>query len=101
MKIQLTEAEQAELRSRAQPPYGSLPTIAAHWRAILAARGITYPRGKLPVTMPTTVPGEFRLEWHSRALGPQAIAAGKSFRALHERKDREFQEKMQQRGIYS
>lgn len=100
MKIHLTSEEQAELRSRAYPPFGHLPTIARYWLGIYASRGIHAPHGKLPVCIALPDPGTFRLEWHPRALGPAAIAAGHSFRALHERKDKEFQEKLQQRGVY-
>lgn len=96
-KIQLTPAEQAELRSRCAAG-AALPTIAAYWHSLFTAHGISIPKGKLPVTAPTELPGEFTIEWHSKALGPDAIAAGKSFRALHERKDREFEDRLRAQG---
>ncbi len=98
MNIQLTEAEQAELRSRAYPPFGTAPSIAAYWRSIYQARGIQVPAGKLPVTTANGQAGHFTLAFHAKALGPQAIAAGKSFRALHEQKDREFAERLRAQG---
>lgn len=98
MKIQLTAAEQSELRSLSSPPYGQLPTIARFWLRAYGARGIKWPAGKLPVATPAALPGEFTIAWHSRALGPAAIAAGRTFRAFTERKDQEFQQRMQAEG---
>lgn len=40
MKIQLTAAEQAELRSRAIHHYGEAPTIANYWQQLFASRSI-------------------------------------------------------------
>lgn len=99
MNIQLTEEEQEELRSRAWPPYGTAPTIAAYWREIYSVRGIAVPKGKIPVTTTSNLPGHFTLHFHSSALGQAAIAAGKSFRALQERKDREFAQRQQARAF--
>lgn len=99
MNIQLTEEERAELCSRAWPPYGTLPTIAAYWREIYAVRSIAVPKGKLPVTTANGLPGHFSVAFHAKPLGPAAIAAGKSFRALHERKDREFAQRLQARAF--
>lgn len=93
MKIQLTEVELAELRSRAIPRYGEGPTIANYWQQLFASRSIKWPKGKIPVTVASAIAGEFHIEWHSRALGPAAIAAGKHFRDLHEHKDREWERK--------
>lgn len=98
MKIKLTTKEQADLRALTWPPFGQLPTIAAYWRGLYASRGIQWPKQKIPVATPTGQPSEFSISWHGKALGPSAIAAGKSFRALHERKDREFSERLRAHG---
>jgi hypothetical protein len=98
VKITLTLEEQEELRSRSFPPFGTLPTIAHYWLHIYSTRGITIPKGKLPITTANDIPGHFTLAFHAKALGSGAIAAGRSFRALHERKDREFAERLRAQG---
>jgi len=98
LHIQLTADEQAELRSRSFPPFGQLPTIAAYWLGLYATRGIQWPVGKLPVTTPLANAGAFAIAWHSKPLGREAIAAGKSFRALHVKKDQEFAERQRAQG---
>lgn len=59
------------------------------WKAAFAARGITTPADRVCM-MVYMAPDQFRLEWHCKALGPKAIAAGKDYLAFAKRKDREF-----------
>lgn len=59
------------------------------WKTAFTTRGIQCPQGRI-CCMISMAPDQFRLEWHPRALGPKAIAAGKDYRAFAERKDREF-----------
>ena len=80
MKIQLTPEEQYTIRSLAFPRFGHLPTIASFWLGIYAARGIACPKSKIPVASPTGTPGEYQITFHSKPLGPAAIAAGIAFR---------------------
>lgn len=65
------------------------------WKAAFAARGITTPAGRICI-MVYMAPGQFRLEWHNRALGPKAIAAGRDYRAFAVHKDREFAKRRSQ-----
>lgn len=97
MKIQLTASEQADLRSLAHPPFGQLPTIARYWLTLLPSKGISLPAGRLPMATDLGQ-GAFTISWTAKLLGPQAIAAGHAFRALHERKDREFAERLRAQG---
>lgn len=98
MKIQLTHEERRELAIRSYVPFGREPTIARYWQNLLASRGILPTARALPVTVATSAPGEFLLEWHSRALGPKAIAAGIEFRKFADGKDQKFQEKLRREG---
>lgn len=59
------------------------------WKDALASRGIRCPPSRV-LMMISQGKGEFRLEWHQKALGPQAIAQGIAYRAFAARKDREF-----------
>lgn len=59
------------------------------WKQAFGARGIQTPTGRV-CAMIYMAPDQFRLEWHQKALGPKAIAAGRDYRAFAERKDREF-----------
>lgn len=59
------------------------------WKAAFAARGISTPAGRV-CALVYMAPGQFRLEWHPRALGPKAIATGRDYRAFAKRKDQEF-----------
>lgn len=59
------------------------------WKAAFRTRGIKAHAGRI-CCMIYMAPDLFRLEWHQKALGPQAIAAGRDYRAFAERKDREF-----------
>lgn len=67
------------------------------WQRAFAARGIKCPPDRIPVTRPLGA-GTFCLEWHRKALGPQAIQEGKKYRAFHEKKDQEFASRLQQQG---
>lgn len=98
MKIQLTPEEQATLRSLAYPPFGQLPTIARYLQGLYASRGLACPKGKIPVAEATSAPGEYRITFHAKPLGPAAIAAGRAFRALNERKAEEFEQKLRERS---
>jgi hypothetical protein len=98
VKIQLTEEEQATLQSLAFPPPDQLPTIAAFWKGLYPARGLACPKGKIPVATPTGAPGEYNVAFHAKALGPAAIAAGRVFRALNDRKTEEFEQKLRERS---
>lgn len=62
------------------------------WKATFASRGISCPQGQV-CCMVYMAPDLFRLEWHQKALGPKAIAAGRDYRTFAERKDREFKER--------
>lgn len=97
--IQLREDEQAELRSRAFPRWGEAPTIAAYWRGLYRARGITVPARTVPVGTPIGPSGQYSIAFHPVPLGPSAIAQGRAFRTAHEAKDRAFQAKQQTRGL--
>lgn len=59
------------------------------WKAAFAARDISCPQERV-CAMVYMAPDQFRLEWHRKALGPKAIAAGRDYRAFAERKDQEF-----------
>lgn len=59
------------------------------WKATFTHRGIQAPAGRI-CAMVYMAPDQFRLEWHQKALGPRAIAAGRDYRAFADRKDREF-----------
>jgi hypothetical protein len=98
MKIQLTAEEQSTLRSLAFPPFGQLPAIARYWQSLYASRGLACPKGKIPVAEATSTPGKYRITFHAKPLGPAAIAAGKAFRALNDRKTEEFEQKLRERS---
>lgn len=59
------------------------------WKRMFHIRGIACPQGRI-CAMVYMAPDQFRLEWHQKALGPKAIAAGRDYRTFAERKDREF-----------
>lgn len=59
------------------------------WKRAFHARGIAAPAGRI-CAMVYMAPDQFRLEWHRKALGPKAIAAGRDYRAFAARKDKEF-----------
>lgn len=62
------------------------------WKRAFAARGIQTPTGRV-CSMVYMTPEKFCLEWHQKALGPKAIAAGADYRKFAEKKDREFKER--------
>ncbi len=68
------------------------------WKTCYASRGIIFPSNKLPMATPEPFPGLYRLEWHSKALGREAIAHGVAFRHYQAKKDQEFAQKLQARG---
>lgn len=83
---------------------GTLAALTRHelsafqfWQRTFATRGIKCPPDHIPVTVPTGG-GTYRLEWHRKALGPQAIQEGKKYRAFHEKKDQEFASRLQRQG---
>lgn len=59
------------------------------WKRAFLSHGIITPDGKVCM-MIYMAPDQFRLEWHRKALGPKAVAAGKDYRNFADRKDREF-----------
>lgn len=59
------------------------------WKRTFRARGIKAPRDRI-CAMVYMAPDLFQLEWHQKALGPKAIAAGRDYRKFAEQKDREF-----------
>lgn len=65
------------------------------WKKAFRIRGISTPANRVCV-MIYMAPEKFQLEWHHKALGPKAIAAGRDFRAFAERKDREFNQRRSQ-----
>lgn len=65
------------------------------WKAAFAARRISCPQGRV-CCMVFMAPDIFRLEWHHKALGPKAIAAGADYRKFAEKKDREFAQRRSQ-----
>lgn len=89
--ICLTRSEMHELVSLSMQGQSAMD----FWKAAFAARGIQAPAGRI-CAMVYMAPDKFRLEWHRKALGPQAIAAGRDYRAFAERKDREFAQRRSQ-----
>jgi len=69
----------------------------AFWQGVLVARDIKCPPDRIPVTSPLGN-GTYRLEWHRKRLGPQAIAEGQKYRAFHAKKDQEFTSRLQRQG---
>ncbi len=59
------------------------------WKRTLRLRNINCPVDRICV-MVYIAPDQFKLEWHPRALGPKAIAAGRDYRRFAEKKDQEF-----------
>jgi len=90
-EICLSRAEMTELVSLTVQGESAMD----FWKKALLARDITTPTGKVCM-MVYMAPDLFHLEWHSKALGPKAIAAGKDYRAFAERKDREFAQRRRQ-----
>lgn len=69
----------------------------AFWQGVLVARDIKCPSDRIPVTSPLGN-GIYRLEWHTKRLGPQALAEGQKYRAFHAKKDQEFASRLQRQG---
>lgn len=59
------------------------------WKRTFHVRGISCPQGRV-CAMVYMAPDQFCLEWHKKALGPKAIAAGRDYRTFAARKDKEF-----------
>lgn len=91
--IQLTPDEQEALRGLAAREQSSMQL----WLRAYRARGIEF-RQRLPVAFPEATPGAYRLEWHSRPLGPEAIRQAVKYRDFQVRKEQEFTTKLQKRG---
>lgn len=84
-EICLSRSEMHELVSLTIQEQSAIP----FWKTAFAARGISTPVGRV-CCMVYMAPDLFRLEWHHKALGPKAIAAGRDYRKFAEQKDREF-----------
>ena len=56
------------------------------WQEAFRARGIVCPQERVCMMVPTAR-GEYRLEWHPKALGKQAIAARAYYQGFGERKE--------------
>lgn len=84
-EICLSRAEMHELTTLTIYEQSAMP----FWKAAFAKRSISCPQGRV-CCMIFMAPDLFQLEWHRKALGPKAIAAGRDYRAFAERKDREF-----------
>lgn len=91
--LTLTAQEQGILRALTRQELSAFQ----FWQHALHARGIKCPSDRIPVTCPTG-DSTYRLEWHSKRLGPQAIAEGEKFRRFHEKKDQEFASRLQRQG---
>lgn len=91
--ITLTLQEQGVLASLTRQELSAF----AFWQGVLAARDIQCPSDRIPVTSPLGN-GTYRLEWHTKRLGPKAIAEGEKFRRFHEKKDQEFASRLQRQG---
>lgn len=92
-QLALTQVEQNALASLTHQEQSALP----FWKAAFAARKISCPQNRVLLMVPCA-PGEYRLEWHSKALGQKAIQQGIEYRNFTARKDKEFAEKLQRRG---
>lgn len=84
-EIQLTPSKELELDNLTRQQLSAMD----FWKHQFTSRGITCPQGRVCM-MIYRAPGHYGLEWHRKALGPKAIAAGRDYRAFAKRKDREF-----------
>lgn len=84
-EICLSSSEMHELVSLTIREQSAMP----FWKAAFHVRGISAPAGRI-CAMVYMAPDQFRLEWHHKALGPKAIAAGRDYRKFAEQKDKEF-----------
>jgi hypothetical protein len=89
--IQLSAIESGTLAHLTQMEQSALD----FWKEVFHIRGIV-PATNRVCMMVYRSPGYFELEWHRKALGPKAIAAGKDYCAFAERKDREFNQRKSQ-----
>lgn len=91
--ITLTPQEQGILASLTRQELSAF----AFWQRVLVARDIKCPPDRIPVTC-SLGNGTYRLEWHTKRLGPQAIEEGRKYRAFHAKKDQEFASRLQRQG---